>query len=681
MQLVNIIYVRALDCTVSSHNVRTSSDEVADAELEANIGETGMILQNLIGVPVPRKKGRYEIVGGGRRLECVHRNIASGKLDEDFMVPVLVVKGTRDAIEMSFAENYYNLPMNPADECRAFQGMIEREKKTPADLAKRFGKTERFVLGRLRLANLAEPIFEALRSGEITLDVAKAYAATGDGDRQAQVFEQMEASYYGHTVNEIRRQLASGSYKGGDPKALLVGRDVYLAAGGRVEIDLFSDSATEIWCDGELLERLAAEAMTAAASALREREGFAQVRTLTSCSIPYSETFRMARVEPVPTPFAPEAQSRHDEIVARLEEIETEASEAGEYSDEQCDELDALNEEMEALVDASLQLTPDQKAGAIAYLLIDVEGKPHLHHECFAVEPEIDEDSGDGDGDGDGGCGEGQAADICGATTQDGDDEAAEPEESYSMRLLDELAIMKTELLAVHVASDPLFALDLATFIAADRATCRGWNAMPSELRTDAAPARVQGFVSETAAAQKWTELEDALDRSWCERIDMADRFDAFCALEDGLRSAWLGWAVARSLHSVPYGQAGSDFLDHLGGSLEIDASTWWRPTARNFFDRLTKPKILDLFEAIGGMELRARHARARKFDLAVSAERIFAGETVVEAEIKERAMSWLPAPMKFAGISASPVDVCDHDAGQIGSAVQGRDEDLSQAA
>ncbi|WP_454798421.1 ParB/RepB/Spo0J family partition protein [Novosphingobium lindaniclasticum] len=676
MDKANIFYVRALDCAVSRYNVRSSSDDIADAELEANIGETGIILQNLIGVSVPRKKGQYEIVGGGRRLECVHRNIANGKLGEDFMVPVLVVKTARDAIEMSFAENYYNLPMNPADECRAFQGMIERENKSPAELAKRFGKTERFVLGRLRLANLAEPIFEALRSGEITLDVAKAYAATGDADRQAQVFEQMQASYYGHTVNEIRRQLASGSYKGGDPKALLVGRDAYLAAGGRVETDLFSDSATEIWCDGEMVERLAAEAMTAAASVLREREGFAQVRTVTSCSIPYSETFRMARVEPVSTPFVPEAQARHDEIVARIEEIETEASEAGEYSDEQSDELDALNEEMEALVDASLQLTPDQKAGAIAYLLIDAEGKPHLHHECFAVEPEIDEDSGDDDD----GCGEGQAADICGATPVEGGGEAAEPEESYSMRLLDELATMKTELIAVHVANDPRFALDLATFIAADRATCRGWNAMPSELRADAAAPRVQGFVSETAAAQKWADREDALDRSWCEHTDMAGRFDAFCALEDGLRSAWLGWAVARSLHSVPYGQAGSDFLDHLGRALEIDVSTWWRPTARNFFDRLTKPKILDLFEAIGGPELRARHAAARKFDLAVSAERIFAGETVTEAEIKERAMSWLPAPMKFAGISASPVDVCDHDTGQIG-AVDQRDEGLSQAA
>src|SRR3546814_20685927 len=54
-------------------------------------------------------------------------------------------------------------------------------------VAARFGKTERFVLGRMRLADLAEPVFEALRKGEITLEVAKAYASTSDTARQTRV--------------------------------------------------------------------------------------------------------------------------------------------------------------------------------------------------------------------------------------------------------------------------------------------------------------------------------------------------------------------------------------------------------------------------------------------------------------------------------------------------------------
>jgi ParB family chromosome partitioning protein len=43
----------------------------------------------------------------------------------------------------------------------------------------------RFVEGRLRLASLAPVVFQALADGEITLDIAKAYASTPDRERQA----------------------------------------------------------------------------------------------------------------------------------------------------------------------------------------------------------------------------------------------------------------------------------------------------------------------------------------------------------------------------------------------------------------------------------------------------------------------------------------------------------------
>ena len=108
-------------------------------------------------------------------------------------------------------------------------------------------------------------------------------------------------------------------------------------------------------------------------------------------------------------------------------------------------------------------------------------------------------------------------------------------------------------------------------------------------------------------------------------------------------------------MHAVPHGQKGANFLDHLGAKLAIEVASWWRPTARNFFDRLTKPRILDLFEAIGGAELRSRHMGSRKFDLAVSAERLFAGDAATEADMKERLVSWLPRPMAFADEAPLP--------------------------
>src|SRR3546814_4773847 len=84
--------------------------------------------------------------------------------------------------------------------------------------------------------------------------------------------------------------------------------------------------------------------------------------------------------------------------------------------------------------------------------------------------------------------------DIDGDEDDDGDTEgsvSAKP--AMSQRLIDELATMKAELLRVHVASDPRFALDLGTFVMVDVALRRYASDLASDLRADAAPSRVIG--------------------------------------------------------------------------------------------------------------------------------------------------------------------------------------------
>ncbi|WP_404478680.1 ParB/RepB/Spo0J family partition protein [Novosphingobium sp. BL-52-GroH] len=645
-----IEYARAADCFKSPDNVRTHSEPTADAELEANIAETGLVLENLIGVRVSRgaMKGKIEIYGGGRRLDAVMANIEKQILDADFMVPVLVVRGAKDAIEMSLTENYFQLPMNPADECCAFQAIIEREKKTPAELAKRFGKTEKFVLGRLRLASLAEPIFDALRTGEIGIEVAKAFASIADRARQERVFEQIRNSYDRGNVNEIRRQLASGSYCGADPKALLVGREAYEAAGGRFEHDLFSDASSEVWLDGEIVERLAEETLAAAAAALRERNGFAEVRALSATSVPYSMTCRLREVEPQQCPLSDELATRKSQIESELEQIERDVADEEDYTEEQAQRFTALAEELDGIIHQSRELTPAQKAGALAYLIIGEDGAPELHDAVFQLDTATPAGGGGDPDDAEAALGDGGEDD-----TEAGEDDGAEsgPDTSiaYSNRLRDELAVMKTQMLALHIANDPAFALDLGTFIMAHEACTRGWTGMPSELRAMAPSPRVANFESTTAAARSWTDLEEALDRSWLEHDTIEQRYEAFCDLDDGARADWLGWSIARTIHAVPHGETGSSFIDILGARLRIDVAAWWRPTASNFFDRLTKPSMLNLFEEIGGVELRGRYAGSRKFDLALSAEKLFAGDVLADVEVKERARAWLPDPMRFA--------------------------------
>jgi len=630
------ILVRALACTVSPSNVRKSSDPAADARLEANIAVSG-IRQNLIGVRVARKKGQYRIVGGGRRLACVHRLIEQGAFPNDYQVPVLVLADAAEAVSASLEENFFTLAMNPAEACRAFQDIIEAEKTTPADVAKRFGVTETFVLGRLRLAGLAEPVFDALAAGEITLDVAKAYASTSDVEQQAAVFEAMDRNtYYSRDVHEIRRQLASYSYTANDPKALLVGRDAYLAAGGRIDGDLFTDAATERWLDTRLVDTLLEERLVQAACRFREAEGLAEVRVVPSLHISSIETLGLVplRGEPVPPTDADAVRlaAIEAELTALYEDQPDEDdAEAAERFDTQ---VDALEVEQASLSERPAEISDEQKANAVAFVLVGHDGQPRLHAQLY-VEPAPVEERDAGDG---------EIGDDASGTV----DAAVDMRPKLSQRLLDELAMMKTELIAVHVARDPAFALDLGTFIMVERAERLYSTGLPSELRASRPSMPVSGFESGAAAAEQWRKLDEALDRSWLDHDSLEGRYDAFCALAQEARAAWLGWAVARTIEAVPAGRSGSGFLDHLGAKLAIDAAAWWRPTARTYFDRISRAMILSLLEEIGGPALRQRFGAAKKHDLALSAETVFAGESVLDATVKARAVAWLPDQMRF---------------------------------
>jgi ParB family chromosome partitioning protein len=462
-----------------------------------------------------------------------------------------------------------------------------------------------------------------------------AYASTSDVARQASVFEQLSSAYYRANVGEIRRQLASGGYRGSDPKALLVGREAYVEAGGRIDSDLFSDDATEMWIDGDLLDGLADEKLTAAAQAIREREGFAEIRAVPASHVPYTETYGLRQVRGELPPLTAEQEARCEQIQAELGAIEERAAdEDGEgYTEDDEARTEALETEYEAIQSRTPILTDEQKTSALAYVVIGRDGQPRIHEQLY-VAPASDRHEDDQDGD-------------------DGEDEAVDAvvtaKPAISQRLSDELAMMKTELLAVHVASDPRFALDLGTFYMVDAATrLYGAGDLATELRANAPSPRVHGFESGTLAVEEWAKLDAALDRGWIDHEHVGDRYDAFCALADEARAAWLGWAVARTIHAVPAGKTGSAFLDHLGRKLGIDVAAWWRPSAKNYFDRITRPAILTLFEMVGGAELRQRYNASKKHDLAASAEKLFAGQIIVEADVKERALAWLPDAMRF---------------------------------
>lgn len=291
----------------SPRNVRRRIDVAADLKLQADIAARGL-LQNLVVTAAKKPRGSFAVVAGERRRRALQALADEGTLDAGLEVPCLVIGADGDAFEASLAENFQRLAMNPADECTAFRQLIEQGSDV-AGVARRFGLTERFVEGRLRLADLAQPVFEALGAGTISLDVAKAYAATADQERQAWVFEQMAG--YGQHPDSVRRMMTQATVSAGDRRAKLVGEEAYLEAGGRIERDLFAEEADARWLDVALLERLANEKMDAAAAEVLAASGLAFVRPTLDHYVGYGRLEGLARVPLDSPPLSDEDNGVH----------------------------------------------------------------------------------------------------------------------------------------------------------------------------------------------------------------------------------------------------------------------------------------------------------------------------------------------------------------------------------
>lgn len=633
---------------LSPSNVRKAIDAAADEQLSYDIEAHGL-LQNLI-VTRSKKRGRFDVIAGGRRLRAMTMIAERGAWSKTQEVNCEVIDGkTHDVGEVSLAENFQRLAMTPAEECRAFQHFIKEDGDSAA-VAKRFGLTQRFVEGRLRLANLAEPIFEALEAGDITLELAKAYAATDRHEVQLRVFEQARyASYLG--ADGIRRMVMEGSLRGSDPIALLVGEAAYTEAGGRIERDLFSEASEDRWLDIPIAHELAANLMESEATRLVAETGLAWIRPVaaTSCWHARSE----GEVHPVrlpPAPVSEEAQTRIDEIENRMSEI-GDIFEA--YDVEPSDDVDVealeteyeqIDEERTALSDPRRELPEDWKGEVGRFLILTADGEMVLDPDYYSEKELRFEEDEDGN--------------VTGAAFEESTSRAGmrpkpvKPEmaapggKPVSAKLFDELAVQRRNILAASLLGDPGLALDYAIFALAD---ARGFEPKGTTIRGGRADDPVRGEIPTGKADGMLADAYDRLDKAWQEQSDVCARFLAFRDLDDDAKAAWLAYVVAISLEA----KKGYDSEYHpihglLGTILDIDVAALWRPTSENYFDRIAKVSCLAALSEIGGSELAARYSASKKAELSTSCDRLFAGEAIVEEDIKARAVAWLPPTMTF---------------------------------
>lgn len=592
----------------SELNVRQVRDDDDTKQFAASILAMG-VLQNLIVTPLKKPRGSFGIVAGYTRYDALMLLVEQGHIvAADYDVPVKLMTGDDLTLsEVSLTENFQRRDMTPADECRAFDLILSKGGDVDG-VAKKFGVTRRFVEGRLRLAKLAEPIFQALAEARITLDLAKAYASTESHDRQLSVWNAYgRMSHYG--ADSIRRLIANESMKSSDPVAILVGADAYVASGGIIDRDLFTEAGDK-WTKPEVAQTLAAALMEAEAQRVGTELGLAWVRPITSASS-YDAARGLHEVDVPSRPLTEEEQATEMRLEERLGEIETEM-EAGEIDEETGAALEAEAEAIEAQLDqlqASLQVLPPELASRVGtFITLSRDGQMVIDDTFYSETPltitMIEPQPVDVDGVG-GELGEGEVvAPVAaptfhieegsvpprgGATAPVDPDAAAPGGKALSQVLLDQLSVQRRDVLGAALIANPSLALDYMLFAMVDGRGNGGSGDGTTISASKPHDPVMSNNVPGSRARDYLAEVHDELDASWSVPSGKVERFEAFRALSDEAKAAWLAWIVATSLEAKElYGSHRQNPLQNrLATILEVDVASWWRPTSENLFDRV----------------------------------------------------------------------------------------------
>ena len=209
--------------------------------------------------------------------------------------------------------------------------------------------------------------------------------------------------------------------------------------------------------------------------------------------------------------------------------------------------------------------------------------------------------------------------------------------------------MQRRDVLAANLVQHPGLALDYAIFVMID-ARNNGSTYYGTTVRARGPMDPSVGEMPSTRAREYLAECHDGLVSDWMSHATAVERFEAFRELDDDSKAAWLAYVVAVSLEAKDgfSGPSQNPLQNRLASIMEVDVAAWWRPTSQNFFDRVPKGSLLTLLHDVGGPALSGRYAASKKPDISASCHKLFAGEALVEADVKEAALAWVPATMRF---------------------------------
>ena len=669
----------------SQENARiTQASPAALEELKASI-EAHSLLQNLMVRDLGAKQEkRYQVTGGRRRLTALRSLAEDGKIAETYPVPCHMVNGDASDLELSLAENEMRVAMNAADAFEAYRRLNERG-QTTAEIARRFGVSERRVHQLLSLASCAPELIAGFRDKALDLPTLKAFTVTTDHERQRQVWARIKEAYHTPTPREIKQMLSEGKVPATSSAAKLIGAEAYERAGGSVERDLFADEDERgvYFTNPEILDRLVDERLQTEAQKLLPTWKWAQVEL----NVDYNRLHSMHRLEPLSEGGTKEQEAEMLALrnrLVELEQMEPEAYDAAggeeQYSDTEA-RIDVLENAME--VQANYRNSDKQFAGCIVTLgnngeiithagLIREEDVP----KPVTPTPEAAEQTGDAPGGADE---EGpRQLDAAGPVDTEGQspvgpaaappaivapmvtnyDEKPESKEAIARKeagigvsVADDLRAVRTEVIKAHLAKDPKAALDLLVFDMASSVLSLRYHQHALNVtasQKDVYPynqANHQEINSTLGKIPDWKK-EVKPPEAFLKARSRKKKFEAIAAMDQDAKLQLLAGLVALTLNpQLSFEPTAVEDIESIVERLNIKFAKLVRPSTKLYWSRVTRDRILEIAGETLGDEWVKRHKNARKSELADLMGQAFAKGGKPPADVdkaaRNRALAW----------------------------------------
>ena len=181
-----------------------SLDELADS-----IRQFG-VLQPIL---VQKKGNRFEIIAGERRWRASRK----AGLTE---IPAIVREySDQETLELSLIENIQREDLNPIEEAKAFQRLLEEFHLRQEDLAARVSKSRTAITNSVRLLKLDERVQDMLEQGQLSMGHARALIPLEIAEEQYLIAREIADRHLSvRDVEKLIKSRLSGKKKKKDTK-------------------------------------------------------------------------------------------------------------------------------------------------------------------------------------------------------------------------------------------------------------------------------------------------------------------------------------------------------------------------------------------------------------------------------------------------------------------------------